>query len=172
MTMSTTTPAAPPPHTALRVGLIVIAALETLSTISDFSGIFYDYQHETRLLQFAQGATSVKLALAPFIAGAALVFAVMGRLRHAIVALAALVLLGWLSELPSIAIHGLEWSLDLAGVIIFAQRFIYPLLAAAAIALAVRNRRLALAGVLISLPTIVFWSLALTFLINVMIYGF
>lgn len=171
MTIAAATPA-PPPRLWLRIGLIVIAAIETLTTASDFSGIFYEYQHETRLLQFAQALTSMKLALAPAIAGVALVLAIMGRLRHAIVALAALVLVGWLSELPSFAIHGLELSATFGGTVVFVQRFVYPALAVAAIVLAMKNERLALAGVLVSLPTIFFWAVGLVFMIGFMIYGF
>jgi hypothetical protein len=172
MTLPADTTATPPPRTWLRVGLIVLAAIETLSALADFSGIFYDYNHTTALLIFAQGVTKTRLAIAPLIAGAALVFASIGRLRHAIVALAALVLVVWLTELPSIAIHGLELSGGFVGLHLIAQRFIYPVIAVAAIVLAVRNQRLALAGALVSLPRIVAWLGVLAFGIGVMIYGF
>lgn len=165
-------PTPAPPHRLIGISLIAVAAIETLSALANFSVIFVDYHHETALLKFAQALTSVNLALAPLLAGAALVFAVMGRLRHAIVALAALSLLAWAVDLPSIAIHGMELSGDLGGVIVAAKLLGAPLIAAAAIVMAAQNERLALATLLVSLPTILAWAGIVAFAIGVSIFGF
>jgi succinate dehydrogenase hydrophobic anchor subunit len=79
-----------PPHRWLRVVLVLIAALEFLDALSGVQNIFTDYPHPTAFLRFAQTLTSIKLALAPVIAGAALIYAALGNVRHAILALAAL----------------------------------------------------------------------------------
>ena len=100
-----TRPAAPP---RLHIGLMILSGLILLGALSDFPAIFFDYGHTDRLVIFAQRLTSLKLALAPVIAGAALYFAIRRKLPHAIVALATLMLVNWLTELPSIAIHGME----------------------------------------------------------------
>jgi hypothetical protein len=163
---------APKPHLGLRIALIVLAAIEMLSALNEFTGIFYEYNHTTKLLIVAQGLTTLRLALAPLFAGVALWFAIVGRIRHAIVALAILVLFTWVTDTPSFAIHGLEWSASPLGLHVFAQKFLYPLFAIAAIVLAAKNRRLWLAGVLVSLPTLITWFGILAFTISVLIYGF
>jgi hypothetical protein len=71
------------------VGLVLVAAIELLDALSSVPGIFTDYHHGTALLRFAQGLTSIKLALSPLLAGAALVFAALGNIRYAVLALAA-----------------------------------------------------------------------------------
>ena len=84
---------------------------------------------------------------------AALVLATVGRLRYAIMALGALVLMTWLNYMPSVVRHGL----DFGGVAAFetpVRIIAFPLMAACAIALAARNQRLGLATVLVSIPTL------------------
>jgi succinate dehydrogenase hydrophobic anchor subunit len=69
MTTVATTDTAPPSHRWLRAGLIFIAVLEFLDALSGVQNIFTDYHHPTAFLRFAQTLTSIKLALAPVIAG-------------------------------------------------------------------------------------------------------
>ena len=164
--------ALPPRHPVLRTMLAIVAAIELVGALTGLASLFYEYGHATPLLIWAQRATSVKLVLAPIIAAAALVLAAMGRLRNAIVALAALMLVAWASDLPSIAIHGLELSADFGGALAVLARFGYPLIGVAALILALRNQRLVLAGVLVSLPTIVAWAGVVAFAIAVSIHGF
>jgi hypothetical protein len=38
--------------------------------------------------------------------------------------------------------------------------------------LAIKNRRLALAGLMVSLPTLINWTIVIVFTISIMIYGF
>ncbi len=172
MTTESTT-ASPAPHRWLRLALVVVAALELLDALTSMHNIFTDYHHETALLRFAQALTSVQLALAPFITAAAFLLALRGRLRGAILALAALALMVWLlDDVSTIAIHGFEFSADFGGMVVFAHHFVFPAAAIAGAALAWKNRRLALAGLLVSLPTIVKWLGVALFAIAVMMYGF
>ncbi len=70
-------------------------------------------------------------------------FAVRGRLREAILALAAFVVVGWLlNDLWSFPSHGFELSLDFGGFIMFVRHFAFLAAAIAGAALAVKNRRL------------------------------
>ena len=124
-------------------------------------------------MRFAQALTSVKLALAPLVASAAAVLAVRGRTRLAICALAALVLLDWvLQDVWSIPLHGLELSLDFGGVDVFFHDVIFPAVAIAGAALALKDRRLALAGLLVRMPTLINWTVLVVFAISIMVYGF
>jgi hypothetical protein len=162
-----------PSHRWLRIGLTAVAALEFLDALSGVQNIFTDYHHDTALLRFAQTLTSVRLALAPVIAGTALLYAAWGNIRRAILALAALVLTVWLlDDLPSIAIHGFELSADFGGMLAFFQHFVFPASAIAGAALVLKNRQLPLAGLLVSIPTIVNWAGVVAFTVAVMIYGF
>ena len=173
MTTMTDLMAPTPGRPWLRGALAVVAALELLEALSGAPNIFVDYHHDTALLKFAQGVTSVQLALAPFVAGAALVLAAGGRLRAAILALAALTLMVWvLDDLPSIPIHGFEFSADYGGVTVLIHRVVNPAAAVAGAALAWKDRRLPLAGLLVSVPTIVRWLGVLAFAVGVMLYGF
>lgn len=170
--MTTTATAPAPPHRLLAIALVLVAAIELLDALSSVSNIFRDYGHTTQLLIFAQAVTSVQLALAPLVSGAAFVLVLMGKLRHAIVAMAVRMLLVWLADLPSIALRGLEVSATFEGLGMFAFRFIYPLMAVAAIVLAHKNQRLALAVVFVSLPTVIALIGFAVFAISIAIYGF
>jgi succinate dehydrogenase hydrophobic anchor subunit len=57
----------------LRLLLVLVAALEFLDALSGVQNVFTDYHHDTTLLRFAQALTSINLALAPLLAGAALI---------------------------------------------------------------------------------------------------
>lgn len=173
MSSANTGTTAPPSHRWVRAGLVVIAAVELLDALSSVQGIFTDYHHETELLRFAQGLTSIKLAVSPLLAGAALVFAASGNIRYAVLALAALTLAGWaLDSLPSIVIHGFKRSLDVGGIEEFFFYLVAPIVAVAAAWLAVNNRRLPLASLLACLPALFKWAGVVVFIIAVMIYGF
>jgi len=162
-----------PPHRWLRVILVLIAALEFLDALSGVQNIFTDYNHPTEFLRFAQTLTSIKLALAPVIACAALIYATLGNVRRAILSLAALEITTWLLEdIWSIPIHGLELSANFGGMLALFQHFVFPATALAGATLAFKDRRLALAGLLVSVPTIVNWAGVVAFTVAVMVYGF
>jgi hypothetical protein len=173
MTSVDTADPAPPSYRWARVGLIFIAAVELLDALSSVQGIFTEYHHETSLLRFAQGLNSIKLALSPLLAGAALVFAARGKLRYAIFALAALTLAGWLLDsLPTIVIHGFKPSFDFGGIEEFVFYLIMPVIAAAAILLAMKRQRLGLAALLACLPAVYKWASVAVFIVMLLIYGF
>src|ERR1044072_9495877 len=104
----TVTADAPTPHRRIRIALIVIAAIESIGALQDIPAIFYDFEPTTPLGKFAQALGAVDSALALPLALAALYFAIARRLRLAIAAIAIRILVTWLCDLPSIAIHGLE----------------------------------------------------------------
>ena len=168
----TATADAPSPHRRIRIALIVIAAIESLGALRDIPGIFYDFNPTTPLGKFAQTLGSVDHALAVPLALAALYFAWTRRLRLAIAAIAIRMLVTWLCDLPSIAIHGIEWSLTFGGIQVAGYQIGAPLIALAALYLARRNERLGLATLLVALPTVFFWLGVLAFAISAMIYGF
>jgi hypothetical protein len=172
MTVAADTPQQTSTPRYLRTVLIVIASIEAIGALIGVPGIFYDFNPTTPLLKFAQLLTSANLVLALPITLAALYFAVAGKLRYAIAAIAIRVLVTWLSDLPSFWIHGIEWSLSYAGITVAAYQIGAPLIALAAIYLACRNERLRLATLLVALPTILTWLGVLLFAIGVMIFGF
>jgi hypothetical protein len=172
MTVAADRPEQTSPPRYLRIALIVIAAVEAIGALMGVPGIFYDFNPTTPLEKFAQLLTSADLVVAVPITLAALYFAVAGRLRYAIAAIAIRVLVTWLSDLPSFWIHGIEWSLSYGGISVAGYQIGAPLTALAAIYLARRNERLGLATLLVALPTIFTWLGVLAFAISVMIYGF
>jgi hypothetical protein len=173
MTSAESAPAAPPRHRFLRIALAVVAALELVDALGGAQNIFTDYHHETAYLRFAQALTSIDLALAPVIAATALLYAAWGNLRRAILALAALALLTWLlDDIWSIPIHGLELEWSYGGQVALFHHFIFPAAAIAGGALALKQRRLALAGLLVSVPTLYNWIGVVLFTIAVMRHGF
>ena len=164
---------ATPSHRWLRLLLVLVGALEFLDALSSVQNAFTDYHHETTLLRFAQALTSVKLLLAPLLAGAALIFAALSNVRYAILALAALTFATWvLDSLPSIAIHGVKFSLDLEGLAELLLYVVAPATAAAAVLLALKDKRLPLATPLACVPALVKWIGFVAFFIAIMIYGF
>jgi hypothetical protein len=161
-----------PPRRGLTIALGVIAGIETLGTLSSVSLLFGDLS-EVISPGLTGWAGTITIVVAPLAAIAALVLALTGRHRHAIIALAALILLTWLNMLPSVA---LSWDTfpgpGLPGALVLLEIFGFPLLAAAATVLALRDQRLGLATVLVSLPTIINILSVAAFAIGVMIYGF
>ena len=151
--------------------LIIAALLEAFDALSSVPTLFGDISEIPGpgfggFLIKAHIATHLSLALAT------LVFAAIGRVRYAIIALGAIVFMTWLNYMPSVVRYGLEF--DGIGAFETPVRIIaFPLMAACAIALAARNQRLRLATALASIPT--FYSLArrlIIFAIGVSIYGF
>ena len=170
MTMPAEKPLATPGR--LRLALIVLAAIESAAALSGLPGIFYEFNPTTPIGKFAQALTSIDLALAPVFALTALYFAAAGHLRYALMAIAIRILVSWASDLPSIAIHGLELSTNLGGLHVFAARFLAPVIALSALRFAFRNEHLWIATILVALPTIAKWAGVLAFAIGVVIYGF
>ena len=161
---------AAPRWLGLRVVLIIAALLESFDALSSVSTLFGDMS-EIPGPGFGGFLIKAHIATHPVLALAVLVFAAVGRVRYAIIALAAIVFMTWLNYMPSVVIHGLEFT----GIGAFetpVRIIAFPLMAACAIALAARDQRLRLATALASIPT--FYSLIglIIFAIGISIYGF
>ena len=99
------------------------------------------------------GLIKAHLAAHPVLAVAALVFAAMGRVRHAIIALGTIIIMGWLSDMPSVVARGLEFKSTFSAVETTAKIIAFPLLAACAIAYAAHNEHLGRATLLVAATT-------------------
>ncbi len=109
----------------------------------------------------------------PIAAAAALFFLVRGNLTWALVSMAVVVLVGWITYLPSIQLHGLEMQGDGAGgLFTFAITILPPILVLAITALALTGKQLTLASLLAVLPTAISILAVVAFGIGVAIYGF
>jgi hypothetical protein len=176
MNSATTLPdAAPAPIRAPRLlglylMLIIVAAIEAFEGLSHAPMLFGDI---SEIPGPGVGGAIIKAYIAshPLLALAALALATVGRLRYAIMALGALVLMTWLNFMPSVVRHGL----DFRGVSAFetpVRIIAFPLMAACAIALAARGQRPGLATLLVSIPTLYGVFAVIAFGIGFILYGF
>ncbi|HEX7790503.1 MAG TPA: hypothetical protein VF467_08280 [Afipia sp.] len=166
-------PASPAPALrlmGLRIVLIIMAAIEMFQGISSAPVLFGDMSH----IGSGIGAGLVKAHLAahPLLAIAAIVFAAMGRVRHAIVALGAIIIMTWLSDMPSVVLHGLEFKSAFSTIETMSKIIAFPLMAACAIAYAAHDEHLGRATLLVSIPTLFGVVMIVGFAIGVMMYGF
>ena len=150
--------------------LIIIAAIESFDGLSNASILFGDM---SQIPGPGVGGTIIKAYIAshPVLALAALGFATIGRLRYAIIALGALVLMTWLNFMPSVVRHGLDFN----GISAFetpVRIIAFPLMGACAIALAARNQRPGLAAMLVGIPTLYSVAAVIAFGIGIFLYGF
>jgi hypothetical protein len=143
---------------ALRVFLVLFSISELLSALANLPSLQTVHTHPTPGWRFASYASDTRTVLAPLIAGTAFVFAVAGMLPRAIMAMAALILVRAFAELAWVyALSGSSLPLDLLSAQILATRYVYPVLAVAALMLVRRGARLGLAGALVSIPTGMAW---------------
>lgn len=159
-----------PRQLGLRTALIVIAVIEAWFGLSDVPTLFGDMSH----IGSGIGAGLIKAHLAahPVLAIAVIVFAAIGRVRHAIVALGTIIIMAWLSDMPSVVAHGLEFRSAFSAVETTAKVIAFPLIAACAIAYAAHNEHLGRATFLVAVPTLFNVVLLVGFAISVMIHGF
>ena len=163
--------AAPAPRMlGLRAVLIVLALIEAGLGLSDAPVLFGDMSH----LGSGIGAGLIKAHLAahPVLAIAAIVFAAMGRVRHAIIALGTIIIMAWLNDMPSVVSHGLAFRSAFGAVETTAKIIAFPLAAACAIAYAAHNEHLGRATFLVAVPTLFNVIMIVGFAVSVMIYGF
>lgn len=166
-------PAAPAPAPRLlplRIALIVLAAIEAWFGFSDAPTLFGDMSHIGPGL--GGGLVKAHLALHPLLATAALAFAATGRVRQAIIALGTIIITNWLSDMPSVVGHGLEFRSAFSAVETTARIIGFPLVAACAIAYAAHNEHLGRATLLVAVPTLFTIVLLVGFIVGVMIHGF
>lgn len=156
----------------LRAAVIILSLIAVLSALSGLS--VFTYLSEFAGNGWSQWALMLGHAIVPFLAVPALVFAIRGNLRRAIMALAAIIMVDFITDsLPSIITHGLEFaSRGITSLHLFATMIVFPLLAIVAFVLARRNARLALATAFVSLPPLTSILGVLAFAIGVSIYGF
>lgn len=163
-------PATAPRMLGLRIVLHLIGIMEALDGFTSASTLFGDMS-EIPGPGFGGFLIKAHLATHPVLAIAVIALAVTGRVRGAIIALSAIVIMTWLNVMPSVVLHGLDFN----GTSAFETplRIVaFPLMAACAIAYAARNQRLGLATALAALPTLFQWLGIVVFAIGVMIYGF
>lgn len=175
MTAAAQTAAAPSHHYWLRIGLMAVAGLELMDSAASVGGIFSSQDYADAMLRFAQTLLNVKLALAPIAAVAGLFFAAFGRLRAAVLSLAAFALMGWmLNDLWTGVIHGFGFNPGYysGAVGVFAHQVVFPLGTFAGIVLALTTRHLAWAGLLVSLPPLYNWAGVLLFAVSILLRGF
>ena len=150
-------PAAPAPRRiGLRLALAGLALPELFDAtmgawlVGDLSGL--------------SAIVKLNQTLHPVLALSALVFAALGHVRHAILALGAGVILAWLTLIPAVGGHGYVFSGLLPNS---AQTIAFPLIGVCAIALAARGERLGLATLLVGIPILSNLFNELAFLIGV-----
>jgi hypothetical protein len=150
--------------------LIIVAAVEAFEGLSHAPMLFGDI---SEIPGPGIGGAIIKTYIAshPVLALAALGLATVGRLRYAIMALGALVLMNWLNDMPSMVRHGL----DFRGVSAFetpVRIIAFPLMAACGIALAAHGQRPGLATLLVSIPTLYGVFAVIAFGIGIILHGF
>lgn len=153
-----------------RTVLIILALIEAWFGFSDAPVLFGDMSHIGSGI--GGGLIKAHLAAHPVLAVAAIVFAAMGRVRHAIIALGTIIIMAWLSDMPSVVAHGLEFRSAFSAVETIAKVIAFPLIAACAIAYAAHNEHPGRATFLVAVPTLFNVVLLVGFAIGVMIYGF
>jgi hypothetical protein len=174
MTSATTVndeaPVSAPRLLGLYLLLILIAAIEAFDGLSHVPALFGDM---SEIPGPGVGGAIIKayIAVHPLLALAALALATTGRLRYAIMALGALVLMNWLNDMPSAVRHGLDFK-GLAAFETPLQIIVFPLMGACAIALAARSHRLGLATLLVGIPTLYGVMAVVAFGIGVFLHGF
>ena len=160
------------PSTWLRVLLIVIAAIEALEGAFKVPLLI-----EQDPAIFGKGwgsyAVGTELALTLPFALLALFFLGKGDFRRGVSFVAGIALLRWISLLPSVVNHPASFpGSGFPALLQVAQIMIFPLVMLLVIALAWKNERLTLAGMLATVPTFANWLSIAAFAVGVMIYGF
>ena len=163
---SAASPAPAPLLLGLRILLVMVAIIELIYSSVGASMLRDD---TSSFPGPGIGGALLKLDMAthPVLALAALIFATIGYARHATMALGAVVLMTWLSIMPSVVLHGLGGTFQTP-----AQIIVFPLMGACAIALAARNQWPWLAAALVSIPTFMGTLSFVLFVIGVSLYGF
>lgn len=155
-----TAPRDVPEPRGLRFILVLMATIEMIGSIPDIARLAGDVSSYPGS-DFRGLLIKAYFVTTPIFAIVALVLAVLDRVRHAIMALALISITRWLSFIvPSIVVYGVD-RIGLIGNPSVAQVFAFPLMAICAIFYAIRNERLTLSTLLVSLLTLSkpFWIL-------------
>jgi hypothetical protein len=165
-----------------RILLLIAAFLKLIGGLGDLPVLFGDTS-EIPGPGLGGAIILAKIVSQPLLAMAALLLALRGKISYALIAMALIILMSWLSLLPSVRLHGLGLEdLGEAGMPAFGETFVMamllwevivtPAIALAVAALALAEKRLLLATVLAILPTLVATLSVVAFGIGVAIYGF
>jgi hypothetical protein len=166
--------AAPSHHYWLRLGLIVVAGLELMDGLTSLTNMSTALHPAGGLPPYAETLLAAKLWLAPLASALALLFATVGRLRPAVLALAAFAFMGWaLADVWLVVIHGFGYRPDYyyGRVDAFTHQVLFPLGALIGAGLALKSRHLAWAGLAASLPPLFNWLGVILFAISVVLHN-
>ena len=156
-----------------RLLLIIAAAIELIGGLRDLPILLGDLS-QVPGLDFGGAVNIAKIVLQPILAFLALALAIRRRMMDALLAMAAIIALTWLSFLPSVAIQGL--GLTAGGIGFTAALLVFQVFLAPAIALAVALLALARhwtpACVLAVVPTFIGVACVVAFAVDVAIHGF
>ncbi|MBR1269283.1 hypothetical protein JQ629_17345 [Bradyrhizobium sp. AUGA SZCCT0222] len=160
-----------PRRIGLRIALCAVSLLELFNGMSSAPALLDDM---SQIPGPGIGGAIVKLHLAvhPVLALSALLFAAIGYVRHAVMALGAVMLMTWLSYMPSVIRHGLAFKGPYAALETSVQIILFPLMAAFAIACSARDERLGAATALVSTPTLLNLFTTTAFFIAMTTRGF
>jgi hypothetical protein len=163
-------PAPAPRLLGLRAVLMVLAATEAWIGFSDAPALFGDMTQIGPGI--GGGLIKAHLAAHPVLSVVALLLAAFGYVRHAIIALGTIIIMTWLSSMPSVVANGFELKGAFSIMESAARIIAFPLLAACAIAYAAHNEHLGRATLLVAVPTLYTVVLLIGFAISVIKYGF
>lgn len=155
----------------ISAALLAIALFETADGLSNVGTLFGDMS-EIPGPGFGGFLIKTYLATHPVFAIAALIFAAIGRVRLAVMALVGVLIGRWLWLMPSVANSGLEMTNFNSALNSLVLIIAPPLLAACSLSLAIRNERLGLASLLVCLPSLYSVLSVVAFIVAVSIYGF
>ncbi|MGH6709499.1 MAG: hypothetical protein ACREEK_11065 [Bradyrhizobium sp.] len=154
----------------LRILLAIVAGLELFDSLIG-APMLLDGSSSFPGPGLGGAIIKLKMAVHPVLALAALILAAIGYVRQSIITIGAVVLMTWLSYMSAVARHGLDFSST--GLYQSpAQIFLYPLMAACAIALAARSNWFWPAAALAGIPSFLGVIGMVTFAIAVAIVGF
>jgi hypothetical protein len=130
-----TAPDSAPRRLVLRTLLVIVALREAVGGLS--SAILFRNMSEIPGAWLGGAIIKAYIASHPVLALAALIFAAIGNVRYAVIALGALVIMTWLNYMPLVLLHGLDFH---GGAYVTSTQVIaFPLLGTGAIALAARH---------------------------------
>jgi hypothetical protein len=156
-----------------RLVLLIAAAIKLFGGLSSLPILFGDLSQVPG--PGLGGAIIIaEIVLQPILALAALFFTIRGKIPYALIAMAFIILMNWLSYVPSLQLHGVNFGDGdpITGALLFAKIVLAPLLSLVVAGLALMEKHLTLATVLAVVPTILDIIGVAIFAVGVAIYGF
>jgi hypothetical protein len=152
----------------LRIALVVVAAFQTLGSLQVLPVLF---DNDPTALGTTPEDLLIKadIVLSPIVAVSGFVFALKGQIARAVMAIAGVSLLDWISYFPTFATHWEPSLLGFPGIFIF---FLVPACAPVAIFLAWHRQWPKLAIGLGLAPWVLRATMVIAFGISIIFYGF